>query len=233
MNMIIRSKFNKTSFLKYISHLDLMNTLRRAFRRGQIPITFSQGFNPHPRLSLAQPLPVGMEGRGEYFDLELNKKMSLDDFNNIVNLFLPEGIKILESREIPQGTDSLQSVINTGVYLIKMDIDDNNEYEKEINKFINQKELIIIRKRNKKKDRQIDIKPLVYSIEIIEDNLWRFILSTGSRGNIRPEEVLIGLSQISGIREVPIINVVREGLYVRISENLFEAFAPEVVGEKL
>ena len=66
-------KFTKESEIKFISHLDLMRTIRRIIVRSHLPIKFSKGFNPHMALSLAQPLSVGVCSEGEYMDMILEK----------------------------------------------------------------------------------------------------------------------------------------------------------------
>jgi len=70
--MMLRAKFSKLKPLRYISHLELMDTIRRALRRAQFPLAYTEGYNPHIKLSLCQPLSVGMIGLGEFFDLKLD-----------------------------------------------------------------------------------------------------------------------------------------------------------------
>ena len=167
--MMIRAKYEKLKPVRYISHLELMDTLRRTFRRAELPAAYSEGFNPHIKLSMSQPLSVGMTGYGEYFDVELTEEVEIKLFIERLNLFLPDGIKIDEAREIPEGIKSLQAVINTAVYNIKM------EYSSEVNEcdikdnFLKQKEIRVLRKRRNKKDRVIDLKPLIYNIDIIKE----------------------------------------------------------------
>ena len=70
MSKIIRTKFNKEGDMIYISHLDLQQLLQRAFRRAEIDLVHSQGFNPHPKISYGNALALGTESQGEYFDVE-------------------------------------------------------------------------------------------------------------------------------------------------------------------
>lgn len=97
----MRLVFQKIGRAKYLSHLDVMRTFNRAFIRAGFPLKFSQGFNPHPRLSVAHPLPVGVEGYAELLDFDTKDEMSPEAANGIASAkalerlaaALPEGIK--------------------------------------------------------------------------------------------------------------------------------------------
>ena len=91
----IRIWFSKRGRAKYISHLDLMRAMSRAVRRAGLPIWYTEGFNPHPYLSFALPLPLGQEGLREAMDLRLIEDMPLDEIARRFDGVLPEGIDIL------------------------------------------------------------------------------------------------------------------------------------------
>jgi radical SAM-linked protein len=87
----IRVRFTKTGKARYISHLDLMATMQRAFIRAGVRLKYSEGFNPHPYMSVALPLPVGVESLCELMDVEIiDSELPCD-----INRFLPEGIVVL------------------------------------------------------------------------------------------------------------------------------------------
>lgn len=211
-----------------------MNILRRAFRRADLPLAFSQGYNPHPIFSMGQPLSVGMTGKGEYFDLELTERIDPDIFIYRVNKKLPDGIKISVAREVPAGIKSLMAVVNRAKYLIKIETTEEDvPYNPEsiINKFMGAEEIKVIRKRRKKKDRIINLKPLIDDMEVVNEKYWGFTVWTGSQKNIRPAELIKAVTEIfSWVKEVPLINVEREGLYVKIGEELYDPLSERVVG---
>jgi radical SAM-linked protein len=89
----LRLRFVKEGRAKYISHLDFMHTVQRAFFRADIGIRHTEGFNPHPYLSFALPLPVGMESDCELLDFELAGDMSPEEIPALLNDALPEGIR--------------------------------------------------------------------------------------------------------------------------------------------
>lgn len=226
--MKIRVEFAKLKPIRYISHLELMDTIRRAVRRAQLPGKYTQGYNPHLVLSLGQPLAVGMVGKGEYFDLELKEKLSPVDIKDRLNDSLPKAIKIKEVRYVPEKVKSLQAAVDTAVYSINFDYEKDKVDNKEICcDLLNADKIEIIRKRRNKKDRTLDLRPMIYDIEPTDDgSIWRFTVSTGSSGNVRPSELIRAMvERYSHFREVPLVNVVREGMYVRKDSQLLRPFA--------
>lgn len=231
--VLIRAKFAKLKTIRYISHLDLMNILRRTFRRAELPVVYSQGFNPHQKLALGHPLAVGLTGEGEYFDLELEVEIPEEEFVRLVNAKLPPGLRVLEAREVNSDVNSLMAVLDTARYQINFEIDlSEKEGEEILNDLLKQTEIKILRKRRKKKDRMIDIRPLLYDVKIMNDGLWEFVVATGSRGNVRPGEIVEAVVSLypSVFKEVPIINIKREGLYVMINNELYQPYEQKVVG---
>ncbi|MFW6381364.1 MAG: TIGR03936 family radical SAM-associated protein [Bacillota bacterium] len=229
--MLIRTKFAKMKPVRYISHLEVMDTLRRSFRRAELPVAYSQGYNPHIQLSMGQPLSVGMTGYGEYFDLELEAGMAIKDYLNRVNRFLPAGFRLLKARQVPRGVKSLQAIADTAIFMIKMEID--NEFDQKYLKerFLDFKEIRIVRYRRNKEDRVLDLRPMIYDVSVLKPDYWRFIVSTGSRGNVRPTELIRALSgRFEAINEVPLINVSREGLFVKKGHEYLEPLSGRVVG---
>lgn len=91
----MRLVFQKVGAAKYLSHLDVMRTFTRAFVRAGFPLKFSQGFNPHPRVSVAHPLPVGVEGYAELLDFDTTVEVGTDGLERLAAA-LPEGIKAID-----------------------------------------------------------------------------------------------------------------------------------------
>ncbi|MCX5714092.1 MAG: TIGR03936 family radical SAM-associated protein [Candidatus Omnitrophica bacterium] len=86
--------FSKTGMMKYISHLDLMRTFTRALRRAEIPVKISEGFNPHPKLSIKRALKLGLESENEEACVGLVRLFKPEDFKEKMQVQLPEGITI-------------------------------------------------------------------------------------------------------------------------------------------
>ena len=95
----IRVCFTKTGKLKYISHLDLQRAIHRMLIRSELPIAFSEGFNPHPRLNIALPLSIYQEGERELFDFRITKEVPIEEIKEkLQNSAFPE-MKIVEVSE--------------------------------------------------------------------------------------------------------------------------------------
>ena len=116
----IRFEFQKVGELRFLSHLELMRALSRALRRAGIPLAFTQGFNPQPRLSLAQALAVGIEGRRELGEVELIQRMEPEELLTAWNRQLPPELKILRSWEVPLNGPSLSAGVRGAVYHIQL-----------------------------------------------------------------------------------------------------------------
>ncbi len=234
--MFIRTEYEKKDQLKYISHLELMNTFRRSFRRAKLPVKYSQGYNPHIIFSMSQPLPVGMIGYQEYFDLELNQGIAFDLIKTEVNKKLPAGLKIKEIIEINEKEKSLQAIVNTAIYQYEMEFDKSPKDKiKLLKNFLEKEKIEITRFRRNKEDRKIDLAPMIHDGKIVEDNIWEFTISTGSSGNVRPQEVLRALNiETKGlIKKVPLVKIKRIGLFVRKDNRLYKPINSEVLKKEV
>ena len=96
----LRITFSRSEELKYITHLDLMRLWQRVLRRANIPLVYSQGFSPHPRISLGAPLAIGVTSSSELMDIFLERRLSPHFFIKSVKEQLPGGIDILEVEEV-------------------------------------------------------------------------------------------------------------------------------------
>lgn len=208
--MKIRAKYTKLGYLKYLSHLDLIRLFNRSFTRSNIPVKYSEGFNPHPKLSLGNPLPLGIESVCEYFDLELIEPISPQEFKNKLNEILPTGIEIVESYGIDEMTPSISSTMCKSEYEILVDTlnsGDEIDYYLEINELLGLKNIDIEKKKKKGKSKIttiVNIKPFIFklSVENICGNTIRLntIVMTGEQGNVKPIELLEAINKNTKIR---------------------------------
>lgn len=200
----IRFQFTKGDEVKFISHLDLVNVFTRAFRRANIPIAYSQGFSPHPKISFSSALPVGTTSLAEFADIELEEDIDVEKFVCDVNSLLPSGVSIIKSKKIPLRSPSLMSQISFGSYIVripKIEYDTDIDLNKKI-ELMNSSEQIIINRKQKNKQSskqdqdkisQIDIKPFIKSIKLSENNNGtlqiEMIIKESGSGKVRPEEI--------------------------------------------
>ena len=95
----LRLRFEKTGRAIYISHLDLMRTMQRAFKRAGVPIWYTQGFNPHAKVTFALPLSVGAQSECEFLDLRLARQMDCEEIRDRLNEQLTDEMAVLEVYE--------------------------------------------------------------------------------------------------------------------------------------
>lgn len=158
----IRIKYSKTGRAKYISHLDLSATLQRAFLRAGVKLKYSEGFNPHPYISVALPLSVGFESICELVDVAIVGE-SLPDIETIK---LPEGIAIDEIYLPTQKFSKIKWVQISARLNYDRQIDD--ELVKNIKSILTQ-DSIVISKRSKRGINDIDIAPHIKDVDVTHD----------------------------------------------------------------
>jgi radical SAM-linked protein len=117
----IRFEFHKVGELRYLSHLELMRALQRALRRAGLPLAYTQGFNPQPKVSVAQALAVGVEGLCELGEVELTSRVEPSDLLVRWNRQLPPELKILRTWEAPLHGPSLSAGVRGAVYQIQLE----------------------------------------------------------------------------------------------------------------
>ncbi|WP_027338576.1 TIGR03936 family radical SAM-associated protein [Halonatronum saccharophilum] len=226
----IRAKLVKGSQVRFISHLDLMNTMIRALRRAEIPMAYSQGYNPRPQLSFASALAVGLTSDGEYIDLELEDVIEGEEFKRRVNDSLPEGLEISRAELVPFKTKSLMAQVNRASYFVRLKISKEVDYDllkESFEEFLANDEVLVRRKRRRKKDRIINIIQMIEKLEVLgvqgELATLSMLIHSGSSGNLRPEEVVRGLEDsFDFIKGAKSIDIHRAGLYVKDGEELFD-----------
>lgn len=186
-------KFTKKNEVKYISHLDTMRTLSRAFKRADLPLSYSKGFNPHASISSASPLSVGISSTAEYADIELDEDLNKNLIMERLNSNLPSGMRILNVIKIEGKMPAAMSSVYKALYSIVLKHNtDKTEILKIIDEISNLNEIKII-KKTKSGEKLTDVKPFISNISIsdIDENNVTFncLLSSGSRGNLNPEAV--------------------------------------------
>ena len=195
----LRVKFTKEKDLRFISHLDIVNLFVRSLRRAGIPMDYSGGFNPRPKIDISFALPLGIESKSEFADFVLTEKMNENFFMESMSKELPDGIKILHVFYIPEISESLNSTFNLARYevIIPEEVNMSGRFiEDSINKFMSNPDKTIMHWRKNGKIK-VDISDIVKCIEPVLPKI-NMILKIGPQKNIRPQEIL---SAIFGITE--------------------------------
>ena len=189
--MKIRVRFSKQGQMKFIGHLDMVRYFQKVMRRGEIDVAYSEGFSPHQKMSFAAPLRVGVLSKGEYFDMEVNSTLSTKEAIEKINEQNVEGVKVLSYKLLPDNAKNAMAVMSAADYFVYTDIFTDDD----ITGFINQDSINVI-KKTKKSEKEVDIKPLIYSIKK-EDNGIFIKLAQGSAQNLKPELVVTALENFT------------------------------------
>lgn len=157
----LRMRFAKTGRAVYISHLDLMRTLTRCFLRAECRLKYSEGFNPHPQISIALPLSVGCESVCEIMDFKMLEEMSPEEILKRLSVQMPEGIEVLEIYESERKVKELKWLKISGIF--EYDERHAEEMAARLNEFF-AVESIVITKKTKRGVGESDIRPAIKEI---------------------------------------------------------------------
>lgn len=173
---------------KYISHLDLIRMFSRSFKRAGIPLTYSEGFNPHPKMAIGLPLSVGLTSECEYMDAEVERPLKREDIDEL-NKRLPIGLTINGAAERIPGMKKLAD-IRWAEYKVTIDCTVTPE---QIEAFMARPD-VIVEKKTKRKVEDTDILPDITSLSADGECL-TMVLSAGPAANVKPELVLSAMEQ--------------------------------------
>ena len=182
--MRLRITFTKQGALRYIGHLDLHKMLERSIRRAKLPLAYSQGYHPQPKLNLAAALPLGFSSSAEVMDIWLNE--DVDDAATALQANVPPGLTILQAEQVDEREPSLQSQVIAAEY--KVEITEAG-YASGLNDKIAsvlESESIPRVRRNK----QYDLRPLIEELTPTSENQLFMRLTAREGATGRPEEVL-------------------------------------------
>ena len=207
--MRARVRFEKNGIMRYVGHLDLMRFFQKAVKRANLPIRYSEGFNPHQIMSFASPLGVGLTSEGEYMDIDLKEEVPSRVGLKALNDNMVEGLTITGFRYLPEDAEKCMSAVSAASYIVTYkDCKDDACYIENIldlkEKFFDEASRINIVKKTKKGERELDLKPLIYRFNIeIKDRVpvYDLMISSGSTDNIKPELVIKAFHEFLGLPE--------------------------------
>lgn len=199
--MKARIKFRKYGVMKFIGHLDVMRFFQKVMRRAEIPIAFTGGFSPHMIMSFANPLGVGVTSEGEYFDIELTEEIDMKAAVERMNQVMVEGIDVVNM--VPISDDKKQTgmaIVAAADYLSSVKTGTfPSDWKERATQFMNQPTISIL-KQTKKSEKEVDIKPLIYKLEVRDESVY-MLVATGSVENLKPELVMQALCRFLGVDE--------------------------------
>jgi radical SAM-linked protein len=187
--MRVRVNFDKTEEMRFTGHLDLYRTWERTLRRAGLPLAYSQGFKPHPRLQIAAALPLGFTSSNDLMDIWLEEKLPISFIQSCILAALPPGLQLNSLTEVPLNQPALQSLLTASEYQITF-LESILDLEQRV-QALTKHSSILIERRGK----NYDLRPLLLSIEILihnadEQQRLKTLLRTDSALHARPDELV-------------------------------------------
>lgn len=238
--------------MKFIGHLDMMRYFQKAIRRAGIDIAYSEGYSPHQIMSFAAPLGVGVTSDGEYFDIEVKSTLPTREAIQALNETMVEGVSVLEYKKLPDTAKTAMSLVAAADYLIYVKHGYNfpynvSELQEKVQEFYIDQSKICITKHTKKREIEMDIKPLIYEMKVLnlkdteiiqefkvknpelliacsDDDKTEYPvlflkICTGSSNNVKPELILEAFSNFHHLPyEVQAFQIHRMEVYAKADE---------------
>lgn len=221
--MKARIKFSKCGSMRFIGHLDVMRYFQKAFRRAEIPVSYSQGFSPHQLMSFSSPLGIGLSSDAEYMDLTLDAADAPEIMVERINAQMNEEIRVREFTVLREDAKPSMAMLAACDYMIAAKEDRTSFLERvdlpELSGSFLEQEKIEILKKTKRSEKMVDIRENIYCLSADRDvfeaytgldygagcldvSMYRPLLymqlTAGSVVNIKPELVLQAMAEMAG-----------------------------------
>jgi Uncharacterized protein conserved in bacteria len=191
----VRLQFSKTNEARFLSHLEMAKAFARAARRATLPLWYSQGFHPQPRITFGPALAVGLESLDELVDIELTVGISVETVIARLNQELPQGIIILTGKEIPLQTPAISDTLVEISYAISIDSSaivakySFEEIKRVFSEFLS-KTNFFLSKQHKGEARSIDIREAVKELIFSDAKTIFLTLLVRQAQGLRPREIM-------------------------------------------
>ena len=191
--MRVRITFTKQGPLRYIGHLDLHRVWERAMRRAELPLSYSQGFHPQPKISLAAALPLGFSSRAEVLDVRLNNEIPTEEISARLKDSLPPNIQVTNVEEVDEKLPALQTTVLSAAYDVHLtETVDGSDLKRKVESLMMTESLI-----RERRGKTYDLRPLIEMMSVItnaDGKVWlKLTLAAREGATGRPEEVLSAL----------------------------------------
>jgi radical SAM-linked protein len=184
--MRLRITFAKVGPLRYTGHLDLHRLWERAARRAELPLAYSQGFHPQPKLTIAAALPLGFSSRCEVLDMRLEQDIALDGLHEKLQDTLPTGIQVVNVERVDEKLPALQTLVASAEYQVTLtEPIEVADLKRRIDSVLASESII-----RERRGKTYDLRPLIEELELQPDGTIFMRLAAREGATGRPEEVL-------------------------------------------
>jgi radical SAM-linked protein len=208
----VRFVFRKDGPLRYTSHLDLFRAWERALRRAGLPVVYSQGFNPRPKLQIASALPLGHIGEAELVDVWLESPLAVDEIARLLSPVLPAGLSLTGGCEVELKASALQTRVIAAHYRVSVEWpEDRAQVESRIKEILAAEEVL-----HERRGRTINLRPLILGLSLTDGAAgtisFDMQLSAREGATTRPEAVLEVLGLAGAATSIYRQELILEGL---------------------
>jgi radical SAM-linked protein len=207
--MRVRITFSKTGALQYIGNLDLHALWERATRRAGLPLAYTQGFHPQPKIYLASALPLGFSSRCEVVDLRFTQDVDIKNIPGILQAVMPSGINIMKAEAVDEQAPALQTQVIAAEYEVTLTA--VPEPSGVPGKSLIQRSEELLAKSTLPRERRgkaYDLRPLIEQLAILSENKIFMRLTARQAATGRPEEVLDALGIALEDSQIERINLI-------------------------
>lgn len=213
--MRVRVKFSKTGALRYIGNLDLHALWERAVRRAGLPLAYTQGFHPQPKIYLASALPLGFSSRCEVVDLRFSREVDLADLPGRLQAAMPSGIRILDAGVVDDQAPALQTQVIAAEYEVTLTgaLDASGTSStlelgltQRAEKLLGQSTLL-----RERRGKAYDLRPLIEKLAVVSESKIVMRLTARAAATGRPEEVLDAMGIALEIAQIERTGLIFQG----------------------
>ena len=197
----LRIRYAKRGRLRFASHRDLARALERALRRAQVPMAFSAGFTPHPKISYLGAAPTGAASEAEYVEIGLSERRDPEEVRAALDAALPEDIAVLEAVEAAEGTGSLADRIDTAGWRVELPGVEPADLARAVAAFL-ARDTVEVPRRTKNGLRDVDARAAVTSASAAGEAgcaILQMVVRQVTPA-VRPDDVLAALAAVADLR---------------------------------
>lgn len=241
---LLRIEYTKTGLLRYLGHLDMVRLFERGLRRGKVPLLFSQGFNPHPKIAFAAPLSVGYSSEAELVEIEVEEGWDDHQLKSVFQTCFPAEVAYCRHRLVVK-SKSLMSLMRLSDYQLTWSVPEAfcQSAIEAIEGLHGLTSLTALKKSKGKKDKEIELKPMVHQLKLLEKGISTVrktvtgeavkevagcelrlfaTLDAGSESNLKPDLLMAAIASNIGLEGEAPLRVHRTALYGEGGKALFE-----------
>ena len=209
----LRIRYAKRGRLRFMSHRDFGRALERAIRRSGLPIAFSSGFNPHPKISYAGASPTGAASEAEYVEIGLTEVLDPAEAHRKLDASLPPGLDVL--RVVVAEPGALADLLTASHWHIALPETDLAQAQAAVEKFLALDE-VLVERMMKKGLRELNAREVVVSMRAVQDGddpMTIDVVLRHSTPSVRPDDVLTGLREAGGLQiaQTPVATRLEQG----------------------